>query len=141
MSHIDGLDKLNKKLNKMQQADITETMKQACVYVEGEAKVRCPVNDGQLRQSITSQVEAAGTEVRGYVGTNVEYAPYVHQGTGIYAVNGDGRKDRWSYQDANGEWHSTIGQKPNPFLEKALDENREEVKKILQEGFRKEMGL
>jgi HK97 gp10 family phage protein len=141
MKHLLGLEKLDKKLSKMEAADITQTMKQACAYVEGEAKQLCPVDDGYLRQSIAYRVESSGTQIQGVVGTTVEYAPYVHQGTGIYAVNGDGRKDRWSYQDEKGQWHSTIGQKPQPFLEKALDNNKEEVEKILQEGFRKEMGL
>ena len=67
--------------------------------VEAQAKVNCPVDDGQLRQSIGSEVKGN----IGAIGTNVEYAPYVHQGTGIYAVNGDGRKTRWKYQDAKGE--------------------------------------
>lgn len=97
---------------------------QACLVVEGEAKQLCPVGDGQLRQSIASEMI---DDTTGAVGTNLEYAPYVHQGTGIYAVKGDGRKDRWSYQDAEGNWHSTIGQQPNPFLERALDNKRDEI--------------
>lgn len=113
-------------------------MKQACALVEGDAKKNCPVDDGQLRQSITYEITDNGTV--GVVGTNVEYAPYVHQGTGVYAVNGDGRKDRWSYKDEEGVWHSTIGQKPNPFLEQALDENRKNIITIFQKRLREEMG-
>ena len=69
----------------------------------------------------------------GYVGTNVDYAPYLHQGTGIYAVNGDGRKTPWSWQDEEGNWHRTVGQPPQPFLENALDESKEEIINIFQE--------
>ena len=58
-------------------------------------------------------------------------------GTGIYAVNGDGRKDRWSYQDAEGKWHSTIGQKPQPFLERALDNNRDKINKIFEDEIKR----
>ena len=49
--------------------------------VEAAAKRRAPVDTGRLRSSIgTSLVEGAdGVEVR--VGTDVEYAPYVHDGT------------------------------------------------------------
>lgn len=68
-------------------------MEKACVIVEGQAKENCPVDDGQLRQSITHEVEKEDGQIVGYVGSNVEYAPYVHQGTGIYAKNGDGRKE------------------------------------------------
>jgi len=67
--------------------------------------------------------------------TDKEYAPYVHQGTGLFAKNGDGRKDvPWHYQDAEGNWHSTSGQKPNPFLERALDENKDKCLDYIKES-------
>ena len=121
---IEGLDKLLGKLDTIQKEQcIQRALTKSCLIVEAQAKVNCPVDDGQLRQSIGSEVKGN----IGAIGTNVEYAPYVHQGTGIYAVNGDGRKTRWKFQDAKGEWHSTIGQPPNPFLERALDANREQI--------------
>ncbi len=133
MANIKGLESLLKKLERLGSVAIKDALTEACLMVEADAKINCPVDDGQLRQSITSEVDGK----TGVVGTNVEYAPYVHQGTGIYAVNGDGRQDRWSYQDAKGEWHSTIGQHPNPFLEKALDSNREDIKKLFQDEIRR----
>jgi hypothetical protein len=58
----------------------------------------------------------------------------VEFGTGLFAEEG-GRQDvPWCYQDDEGEWHSTSGMKPNPFMRPALNENREEIKRILQEG-------
>ena len=136
MSNVKGLDELLKKLDNLQSDQIVkEALTKSCLIVEAEAKERCPYDDGQLKQSITSVVN----KNTGAVGTNVEYAPYVHQGTGIYAVNGDGRKTRWKYQDAKGEWHSTIGQPPNPFLEKALDANREEIIDTFKEEIKREV--
>jgi HK97 gp10 family phage protein len=71
----------------------------------------------------------------GYVFTPLEYAPYVEYGTGKFAVNGDGRKDvPWHYQDDKGEWHTTSGQKPQPFMGPALNENREEILRIIKEA-------
>lgn len=96
--------------------------------IENEAKERCPVDDGQLKASITHQISDELDSVA--IGSNLEYAPYVHQGTGIFAIDGDGRKEvPWRYQDAKGQWHSTKGQKPNPFLQKAVDENRDKLTK------------
>lgn len=96
--------------------------------VENTAKGNVPVDDGQLKASITHQVADDGSKVE--IGTNVEYAPYVHQGTGLYAKDGDGRKEvPWHYEDAKGEWHSTSGQKPNPFLQKAVDDNMDKLVK------------
>ncbi len=88
-----------------------------CQVIENKAKELCPVDDGILRASITHKVQesSVGT-ITGTVGTGVEYAPYVHQGTGLFAVNGDGRKEPWVYKDAKGQFHKTIGQKPQPFL-------------------------
>jgi HK97 gp10 family phage protein len=52
-----------------------------CVKVESAAKARCPVDTGRLRSSITWRIESEHDGVVGIVGTNVEYAIYVHQGT------------------------------------------------------------
>lgn len=134
MNNINGLSSLIKKLNKLSNTSVRDSLEKSCLLVETDAKKLCPVDDGQLRQSITSELI---NNNNGAVGTNVEYAPYVHQGTGIYAVNGDGRKDRWSYQDAEGKWHSTIGQKPQPFLERALDNNRDKINKIFQDEIKR----
>lgn len=45
---------------------------------ESYAKKLCPVDTGNLRNSITHQQYDENTEV---IGTNVEYAPYVELGT------------------------------------------------------------
>ena len=104
-------------------------LEKACLIVENSAKQNCPVNDGQLRQSISHIVE--GT--KGEVGTNVEYAPYVEVGTGIYSTEGNGRQTPWSYKDAKGEWHTTKGMKAQPYLKPALDENRGRVLECFKE--------
>ena len=46
---------------------------------EGYAKALCPVDTGNLRNSITHQVDLSVDGV--YIGTNVEYGPYVELGT------------------------------------------------------------
>ena len=75
-------------------------MKQVCLFIEGEAKKLCPSTTGTLRASITSNVEVDGEKVVGVIGSNLDYAPYVHQGTGIHALEGKGRKQvPWTYYD------------------------------------------
>lgn len=46
---------------------------------EKYAAKKCPVDTGNLRGSITHEVDAGDNAV--YIGTNVEYAPYVELGT------------------------------------------------------------
>ena len=110
---------------------LEKALEKACLIVENSAKQNCPVDDGQLRQSITHTVE--GT--KGEIGTSVEYAPYVEVGTGIYSTEGNGRQTPWSYEDANGEWHTTEGMVAQPFLKPALEENRSKILDCFKELF------
>ena len=136
-SYIEGLDDLLKKFEKLSNTTVSDALDDACLLVEREAKILCPVaiGGGDLRESISHRVE--GEE--GIVGTVIEYAPYVHQGTGIYAINGDGRKDvPWHYQDAEGNWYSTIGQEPQPFLTEALEKNKKKIVKLIKNQIRED---
>lgn len=106
----------------------------ACALVERKAKEKAPKDTGALRQSITSKVEKNNGDTVGTVFTPLEYAPYVEFGTGLFAESG-GRSDvPWCYQDDEGNWHTTSGQKPQPFMRPALNENREEILRIVKEA-------
>lgn len=112
-----------------------EQMEQVCLFVEGEAKKNCPPSvTGNLRASITHVVEEDDGQIKGYVGSNLDYAPYVHQGTGIYALEGNGRKQvPWTYYDERkGEFVSTKGIEPRPFIQEAIDANRETIVNYFQ---------
>lgn len=118
-------------------ADLRAAVGRACALVERKAKEKAPKDTGELRRSITSEVDVAeGGLIEGVVFTPLEYAPYVEYGTGLFAESGNGRKDvPWNYQDDQGEWHSTSGQHPQPFMRPALEESREEILRILKEAF------
>lgn len=133
MAQIENLDKLLKKLEKLENVDLDKILNKACVLVENDAKKKCPVNTGELRNSITHEVN--GTEA--IVGTNTSYAPYIEFGTGIFSSEGNGRQTPWSFQDVQGHWHTTIGQHPQPFLNPALDENRSKIIALFNEEIQK----
>ena len=135
---IEGLEHLNKTLETLLSTEnMTQAMGQACAAVEASAKKKAPKDSGALRRSIASKVETEGGNIQGIVYTALEYAPYVEYGTGLFAES-DGRTDvPWVYQDDEGNWHSTKGQKPQPFLRPALNENRKTVAKILGGGIKK----
>ena len=135
---IEGLEHLNKTLETLLSTEnMTQAMGQACAAVEASAKKKAPKDSGALRRSIASKVETEDGNIQGVVYTPLEYAPYVEYGTGLFAES-DGRTDvPWVYQDDEGNWHSTKGQKPQPFLRPALNENRKTVVKILGGGIKK----
>lgn len=132
---LEGLEEVIEKIDDMLDLQKLEAaMGKACAIVERAAKEKAPKGTGELRRSITSKVNHAGNDVIGTVFTPLEYAPYVEFGTGLFAESG-GRQDvPWCYQDDKGEWHSTSGMKPRPFMRPALNENREQIKRILKEG-------
>lgn len=131
---FEGLDEVLYKLDKISSnANIEEALGTCCAIVEKSAKQKAPKDTGALRRSITSKVEGN----QGIVFTPLEYAPYVEYGTGLFAESG-GRKDvPWNYQDDEGKWHSTSGQKPQPFMRPALEENKQLIKQILKEELTK----
>lgn len=55
--------------------------------VKNVAQQLCPVDQGRLRSSISSELAFDSGELVVRVGTNVDYALYVHNGTGIYGPN------------------------------------------------------
>ena len=128
---FDGLDKVLDRIESL--ADVQRldaALGKACAVVEASAKQKAPKGDGELRRSITSKVE----NYDGIVYTPLEYAPYVEYGTGLFAEE-IGRTDvPWHYQDEKGEWHSTSGMPPHPYMRPALEENREKIVEILREG-------
>lgn len=134
-----GLDSILDNLEEL--ADINRfeaAMMRACALVEREAKIKAQDlgGEGLLASTIKSKVEKDNTDIKGIVYTPLEYAPYVEYGTGLFAENG-GRTDvPWSYQDDKGDWHTTSGMKPQPYMRPALDENRTQILRILKEGLK-----
>lgn len=137
-AQVKGLESLYAKLGKIASDEaIMRGIQKACVRVEVDAKVNCPVDDGTLRASITHELKPS--ELKGVVGTGVEYAPYVEFGTGVYSSKGGGRGTPWSYQDASGAWHTTVGQRPQPFMLPALEDNRDKIIKDIKDSVKQEL--
>lgn len=128
---IHGDEELIKKLESMVDSrNIEKALGKACALVERSAKEKAPKGTGELRRSIASKVE----NQEGIVYSPLEYAPYVEYGTGLFAEDG-GRTDvPWCYKDDEGNWHTTSGQKPQPYLHPALHENRKKIVEIIKEG-------
>lgn len=132
---IEGIEGIVEQLeNILDPNQVKLALGRACALVERTAKEKAPKGTGELKRSITSKIEDDNGEMVGLIYTPLEYAPYVEFGTGLFAENG-GRKDvPWNYKDDEGNWHSTSGMMPSPYMRPALDENREEIIRILKEA-------
>lgn len=132
-----GLDNILSRVEDLADTKRAEmVVGKACAVVERGAKerIRDFTDTGELWNHIDSRVESIAGVIEGTVFSTTEYAPYVEYGTGLFAEEG-GRKDvPWHYQDEEGEWHSTSGQKPKPFMRPALNNNREKIIRLIKEG-------
>lgn len=114
------------------QAAVLRALEKCGLVAEGYAKLLCPVDTGNLRNSITHQVQPEEQVV--YIGSNSEYAVYVELGTGKYYPGG--RPTPWVYQDAQGNWHLTHGQRAQPYLKPAVADHAQEYWDLLRESLR-----
>ena len=96
-------DNSEKIIEAMQQATV-RALEKCGLTAEGYAKKLAPVDTGNLRNSITHEVDDG--EPAAYIGTNVEYAPYVCLGT--------------------------IHMKAQPFLKPAVADHENEYRKIIE---------
>lgn len=161
---IQGLEGVFERLDGIADAaKAKQAITKACMLVERSAKINAQAlseGDGTLAGSIASRIE----DFEGVVYTPLFYAPYVEYGTGIEARHPTipGRQDvPWVYVEHSGEPrkgaqksftleeakkaaaalkkkglepHITYGQKPQPFMRPALDDNRDRILEILREG-------
>lgn len=134
-ARVEGLENVTQAINSLGDMQRLErALSLACALVERTAKQKAPKNNGELQRSIASRIEIIDGSPVGVVYTPLEYAPYVEFGTGLFAEE-EGRADvPWCYQDDEGEWHSTSGMHPQPFLRPALQENRKQILRLLKGG-------
>jgi HK97 gp10 family phage protein len=133
---------------------VRDAVNESALNIQREAKKRCPADYGRLRASI--QIEpATGHSIGLRVGTNVEYAPYVEWGTGIYAEHPDipGRQTPWAFPVAatsgkkNYNWkiieidgepyYVTKGAKPHPYLYPSAEEEKPNFLANVKEALKK----
>ena len=126
--NVQFTDNSKEVLEAMQQAEV-RALEKCGLTAEGYAKKLCPVDTGNLRNSITHTVDEE--EPAAYIASNSSYAAYVELGTGKY-VSG-GRPTPWVYQDEKGNWHRTHGQKAQPYLKPAVADHAQTYRNIIED--------
>ena len=156
-----------KDLEKLSQVDLYNAVAKGIRAVQGEAKMRCPVDMGELRGSVYTDIETEEGYIRGVCYTNKKYAPFVEFGTGpkgqanhkgvspnvavtytqspwwIHESQIDQKmaeKYHWFYVDTpNGRFYQCTGQAAQPFLYPALKNQEPEIEKIFKEAVMKQI--
>ena len=103
---VKGLDKLNKRFGRSPaklRMAIGSAIRKSSFLVEAESKKRAPVDTGRLRASIFTTLRPMSAIVE----PKVKYAIYVHEGTRFM--------------------------RPRPFMELALDDNKEKIERIFKQ--------
>lgn len=121
----------SKEVSAAIKAALLRGLEKCGLVAEEYAKKLCPVDTGNLRNSITHVVDEQ--EPAAIIGTDSEYGAYVELGTGIYAEGGGGRPTPWVYQDAQGNWHWTRGNQAHPFLKPAVADHAGTYRNIIED--------
>ena len=91
--------------------------------VEAQTKRNTKVDTGKTKNSWEHIVNADKMEVQ--IGSRYKNALWEELGTGIYALNGDGRKTKWVYKSPkDGKFYATVGKKPRRALYRAYQSKR-----------------
>lgn len=134
--------------------------KDAVKFAKGNIRDKGYIDTGTARNSINYAVSGGSV----YVGSNLEYFPYLENGTGIHAADGKGRKGWWVYvlngdkdYQRTGEKriyteeeakriaailrsqgldaHATNGIKPGHMIRDAIANHKQDYEKRVKQGF------
>ncbi|WP_282804273.1 HK97-gp10 family putative phage morphogenesis protein [Clostridium tetani] len=108
MKYINNIRQVKQALNKA----IEDSLHELGVTATTNTQAVTPVDTGKLRRSITHKTDSKNLRV--YVGTNVQYAINVHEGTSK--------------------------QKANPFITNGIKETQSSIRDILKKNFNKNIG-
>ena len=95
------------------------------------------IDEGRLRSSIQTMITGLfAAKLAGIVYTDLEYAPFVHYGTGRFGEHPSGghRLTPWVYYDEKRRtFVLTSGMRPNKFLLNAFNEHRRAMLQELEQ--------
>lgn len=154
---VQNLDELYLKLDRLSNTDMLQAAGRGISVVQAAAKYLCPVQDGELRDSIFTDVRREQSKAVGICYSSKDYAPYVEFGTGprgqadhagispnvtpTYTQRawwihesqidaGTAERYGWFYIDTkDGRFYQCSGQAAQPFMYPALHDNRETIVK------------
>lgn len=100
-------------------------LEEASGELEAQVKRNTKVDTGKTKGSWEHIVHEHKLEAE--VGSRYKNALWEEFGTGIYALNGDGRKTKWVYKTPDGKYHTTVGKKPRRALYNAYNTKKNQI--------------
>ena len=112
-------------------------LEEASGELEAQTKRNTKVDTGKTKGSWEHRVNESKMEAE--VGSRYKNALWEEFGTGIYALNGDGRKDvPWVYKNPkDNKFYATVGKKPRRALYRAYTSLKNKLIKSAQERFKR----
>lgn len=137
---IKGLQKLQRKMEQVVSdlggGRLLNGIRDATLILQRGVKINMRKDwhdTGRSMSSVMPQVVVTTKEIEGVVGSNVKYVPYGEFGTGIYAAPDE------SFVGAFGFWGTHGGSrlkkggiKPRRMFQKALEANRDAIKRLVE---------
>ena len=111
-------------LDKMQETG-EQFLEEVGGEVEAQTKQNTKVDTGKTKGSWEHRVDTDKMEVQ--IGSRYQNALWEEFGTGIYALNGDGRQTKWVYRTPDGKYHTTVGKKPRRALYNAYNSKKNQI--------------
>nr|DAN38913.1 MAG TPA: putative tail-component [Caudoviricetes sp.] len=108
-------------------------LEEACGEIESRTKRNTRVDTGKTKSSFQHKIDEG--DLTGYIGSNYQNAIWEEFGTGMYAVNGNGRTTPWIYEDEHGVKHYTRGKTPSRAFFKAYNSLKNKIKKMAEQKF------
>lgn len=111
-------------------------LRRAGTFLLGAAIRDTPVRSGFLRRTIGLTFKSLGFKIS----TDTPYATYLHEGTGIYGKSGHPiiitpiRKKALHWDGIFAKRSVVKGIKPRKFFEKTLQQNKDRVVNIIEDG-------
>lgn len=104
-------------------------VKESCEKIKNKAETNYLIKEGEKIDIIT-EIKINNEEIIGYITCKQEESSYIHQGTGIYVKDENGKTIPWKSKESKD--NKKQGRKANLFLEEARDESSQEIEVILK---------
>lgn len=151
---MEGIGELLRKFDDISHIapQLHQLMEQCGTFIRDDARLRVPVDTGDLRKSIQNTTRETEGGIETVVHTNSDHAAFVEFGTGpVGAANHQGIAPGIQPVYAREKWRGVIpflktetdpgirfiaGQPAQPYLYPALKENEQQLKEYLAGGMR-----